>query len=1604
MPSPARDQKPSLFDPLLRLASARQKGPQAELAQAFITPYFEQADAEDLATRSAEDLYGAAMAHLAFAREFSSGTPKIRVYNPRLDEHGWASAHTVIEIVNDDMPFLVDSVTMEVNRQGHTVHLFLHPLFRTLRDREGQLQSIGGEAGDTRQESLIHVEVDRETDPKRLRALGDGILAVLSDVRASVEDWAAMGSRMREIVAELAHPPKGVDKDEAGEIRAFLEWLDDDHFSYLGYREYDLKAEGGEDQLYIVPRTGLGVLREPKLGGLSTSFRELPRELRVLAREPQLLVLNKSYTRATVHRPGYLDYIGIKKFDAAGRVTGERRFVGLYTSTAYHEDPRNIPLLRRKVARVIGHAGFQSASHLGKNLLSVIVNYPRDELFQVDEATLFATISGVLRLGDRRRTRVFIRRDIYGRFFSCLVYVPRENFNTDVRLKIEEILKRHLAGISVEFTVQLSEAVLARIHLLVRTTPRDSPAYDIRVIESEIAQAIRRWDDDLRLALVEKFGEEGTAGAMRTYATAFPIAYRETLGARAAVRDIATMQELGATRPRAFSLYRPVEADQQTLRLRLYKLGGGMPLSTSLPILENMGLTVLDEQSWAIAREGAEPVTIHDFGMTCATAVADLEAVKGLFEAALERIVAGVDENDGFNRLVLRAGISADEVVGIRAAAKYMKQAGFTFSPAYIQHTLAAHPGIAADLVALFHARFDPAAEQGRSEAQAALVAKIEGALDEVSNLDEDRILRRFLKVIEATIRTNAYQRDASGARKPYLSFKLDSAKVPELPDPRPLFEVFVYSPRFEAIHLRGGKVARGGLRWSDRPEDFRTEVLGLMKAQMVKNAVIVPVGSKGGFVLKAAPPASDREAYMKEGVACYQDFLRGILDLTDNLVGGRIVPPKNVVRHDADDPYLVVAADKGTATFSDYANAVSAEYGHWLGDAFASGGSVGYDHKKMGITARGAWESVKRHFREMGIDTQSQDFTVAGIGDMSGDVFGNGMLLSGHIRLLAAFDHRHIFLDPNPDPEASFRERERLFALPRSSWADYDAKLISRGGGIHARTLKSIALTPEIKMALDVMEDNLTPLELIRAILKAPVDLLYNGGIGTYVKATHQAHAEVGDRATDAVRVNGAELRCKVLAEGGNLGLTQLGRIEFAAKGGRLYTDAIDNSAGVDCSDHEVNIKILVGLITADGELTDKQRSKLLAQMTDEVGLLVLADNIYQTQSLAVSGVRGEKLLDAQAAYIRALEKAGRLNRAVEFLPSEEEIAERRLRKSGLTAPERAVMLAYSKMDLFDQLLKSTIIDDPYVAAGLPAYFPTLLREKHADVMPRHPLKREILATMAANTMINRTGSVFVHRMQEETGAAAEDVVRSYLLVRDIFGLDALWSEIDALDYRVAAPVQYGMLIDAGRLVLRATLWFLRRRREKLPMAQVIGIFQPGVAAVAAMLPGALAESDRGAWHVAVARLVEAGVPESLAQRMAGLDALYATLDVTEVAEERGLPRDQVAAIYFALAGRLELRWIAERISALPTETSWQALARNALRDDLASQQRSLTTTVSRLAPEAKDVAAMLSAWEGRYQQPLARMKAMVEELKRGGTLDLAVLSVLLRELRGLA
>ena len=1598
------------LDRLVALLRSKLAANQHATLEGYVRRYFGQVDPEDLAERELADLYGAALSHWNFAHKRDPGQVRVRVFNPSIAEHGWQSTHTVIEIVNDDMPFLVDSVTMEVNRHGLTLHLIIHPIVAVQRDADGTLQGLGAE-GSGRRESFIHVEVDRVPEASRMASLAGDLTRVLGDARQAVADWAAARQRVLDIVAALHANPPPIPKDELDEGRAFLEWLADNHFTFLGCRSHELITVGGEDALKIVPDSSLGILREARdkdvqAKVVASGFAALPPEVRAYARRPELLVVTKSTARSTVHRPGYLDYIAVKRFDAAGQVCGEDRFLGLFTSTAYSATPGSIPLLRRKVADVITRAGLAPGSHAGKALANILDTYPRDELFQTTAEELLRTATGILHLGERQRFRLFVRQDPFERFLSCLIYAPRENYTTELREKWQAILVKAFNGSSSEFNVHLSESVLARIHITVRTRPGYIPDFEVRELETLLVAAARRWDDDLKAALIEALGEARGNQMLRCFGSAFPASYRAEFAARAAVPDTLMMAGLSDAAPIAMMLYRPLEAAADTLRLKLLRSGAPLTLSGSLPMLEHMGLKVLDERPHRVTPHGVAPVSMHDFGLQSMSGGADIDVdvIRPVFEQAFAAVLRGEVESDDFNRLVMDAGLPASEIVVLRAYAKYMRQIGFALSQTFIENTLATHAGVARQLVELFKTRFNPWPDAERAQRAATLVVDIEVALDSVANLSEDRVLRQILALIQATTRTNFWRRDAQGQPRSFLSFKFDSSKVPGLPAPKPMFEIFVYSTRFEGVHLRGGRVARGGLRWSDRPEDFRTEVLGLVKAQMVKNTVIVPVGSKGGFVLKRAPAASDREAFMAEGVACYKDYLRGLLDITDNRVGDAIVPPPDVHRADGDDPYLVVAADKGTATFSDYANGISKEYGFWLGDAFASGGSVGYDHKVMGITARGAWESVKRHFRELGVDTQTTPFTVAGIGDMSGDVFGNGMLLSRHIRLVAAFDHRHIFLDPTPDEARSFAERERLFKLPRSSWADYDTSLLSAGGAVHARSAKSITLTPQVKAMLYVQArhgDSMTPTELMNAILKAPVDLIYNGGIGTYVKATSETHAQVGDRAGDALRVDGRELRCKVFGEGGNLGCTQLGRIEFALAGGRINTDAIDNSAGVDTSDHEVNIKILLGLPISEGEMTEKQRNSLLPEMTNDVAALVLRDNVFQSQVLSVTGRIAPQLLDAQTRFMQFLERAGRLNRAIEFLPSDEVIAERRAQGLGLTSPERAVMLAYSKIWLYDELLASTLPDDPWVATALHRYFPQALQDRFAAYMPRHPLKREIIATYVTNSMLNRVGSTYVHRLSETTGARPHEVVRAYLMSREIFGLVPLWLAIEALDNQVADEVQSRMLIHTSGQLERSTTWFLRSRRLGDDMAATIAHFRPGAEALSARLPELQDSDERARVDAAVARYVADGVPPELAARVVTFDTLHATLDIAEVGSTGGQPVELVAQVYFDVANRLGMPWLRERIAALPGDQHWRMLAKGAMLDDLTGLQRAITGAV--LAGGEGTAVALVASWQMSNQRALERAAQLLAELRAVPSPDAAMLSVTLRELRAL-
>ncbi|MGF1472578.1 MAG: NAD-glutamate dehydrogenase [Rubrobacteraceae bacterium] len=1601
--------KSELLDKVVERVWERLDEDQAPQVEEFVRQYYSWVAPEDLSGFSAVDLYGAAVSHWNFASQREPGEPKIRVYNPRFEEYRWQTTHTVIEIVNDDMPFLVDSVRMEISRQGRSIHLMVHPVMNIRRDDEGRITEVlsPDESFDS-PESIIHVEVDRHTETESMEELRDGLYNVLGDVGVAVEDWPKMQQEALDVCSGLDEADLPLDEEYLAEAKAFLEWLYDNHFTFLGYREYDLLEEDGEDVLRSVSGSGLGILRqEEEAGEVSQSFSKLPPEARKLAREPRPLNLTKANSRSTVHRPSYLDYVGVKKFDESGEVTGERRFLGLYTFSAYSESTLQIPIVRRKVRYVLDKAGFPADSHNEKDLIEILETFPRDEIFQIRKEDLLDISTGILHLHERQRVRLFVRPDDYGRFLSCLVYVPRDHYNTKARHRMQNILKERFNGTGAEFNVRLSESVLARLHFVIHTTPDDLPDYDVNEVEEQLAQAIRSWTDELYDALIEQYGEESGIALFRRYQDAFPPGYRHDYLPRTAASDIGKFENLSTQEELGMNLYRPLEVSENFLRFKLYRSGEQIPLSSVLPLLEEMGVRVVDEHPYKIQPANAPEAWIHNFGLAHESRGGlETEEVKKIFQDAFDRMWHGVVENDGFNRLVLRAQLTWREITILRAYAKYLRQTGTTFSQDYMEDALADNSHITRLLSELFLARFDPEAQEESEKETERLREEIEEALNEVTSLDEDRILRRFLNAILATLRTNYFQEDEAGEPKPYLSLKLDPSSIPELPLPRPAFEIFVYSPRTEGVHLRGSEVARGGIRWSDRKEDFRTEILGLMKAQTVKNAVIVPTGAKGGFVVKRPPQNGDREAVMEEGIACYRTLICGMLDITDNLVDGEITPPPDVVRHDEDDPYLVVAADKGTATFSDIANGISKdEYGFWMGDAFASGGSSGYDHKAMGITARGAWESVKRHFRGLGTDIQNEEFTVVGIGDMSGDVFGNGMLLSPCIRLVAAFNHQHIFFDPDPDPASSYEERQRLFNAERSAWTDYDEDCISEGGGVFSRMEKSISLTPEIQELLGVEEEALTPNEVIHALLKAPVDLLWNGGIGTYVKASYESHADVGDKANDTLRVDGKELGCRVVGEGGNLGLTQEGRIEYALSGGRIYMDAIDNSAGVDCSDHEVNIKILLDAVVENGDMTEKQRNELLAEMTEEVADLVLRNNYEQTQAIDNSEAQASSMADVHARYIRTLEDAGRLNRQLEFLPSEEELADRKSDNLGLVAPEFAILLSYTKIMLYEQLLDSDVPEDPYLSKELERYFPTPLRERFKEEMGEHRLRRQIVATHLTNDLVDRCGTTFSYRLREETGGTAPEIARAYTAAREIFGLRSLWSEIEALDNQVEAQIQTRMLLAARKLVERATRWLLRNRRSPLDIADTISHFSEGAEALADSAPDLMLESDREDLEHTSEEFVEAGVPEDLAKRVATLKAMFSALDIVDVASATGQSLETTTAVYFILGDRLRIHWLREHIEDLPRDNRWRMLSRAALRDDLFDQEATLTGDILHEQPNG-DLSAedRVDLWIESNRESVDRVLQVLRDINSSGTFDLSTLSVALRETRNLA
>lgn len=1585
-----KDRLESLLSSILRALPSNAK----EEVREFTRHYYTKTPIVDLEHWDPTEAAAIAVESYKFFSTSQGKEPQVRIA-PSQDD-----GNMVIELLNRDVPFLVDSLTNELTRQGYTIYRTIHPIFKVTRDKKGNLKEVSSHEADkdanATYESLIHFEVSPLPEDGSAEKLAADLKTICTTIYLVVDDFQTMGNKTEEIEKSLTTEAAHLPEAERTECQDFIRWLRNKNFVFLGYVEYDFFDKQGNPDLKAVDGSELGIFRMEDSELKPQGLHALPAEVLHFALVPQLMEITKSNRKSIIHRLVHMDYIGIKRFDKSGQVIGERRILGLFTSIVYYQSAGDIPVIRQKFERILARANFDPMSHDGKSLKAILEFASRDELFQISEDDLFEYALGVLSLEARPDVRLFVRKDTFERFVSCMVFVPRERFSTSLRQKIQAILEEAFEGTTSSFFTQMTDSPLARAHLIIKTMPGKIPSVHLRDIEQAIATVTNQWQDGLRDALIQSQGTQTAERLLRLYENAFPPAYKERFKPQNAVYDITHMEGMIKSNRVALELFKSRDYDKEYIHLKLYTLHEQAQLSDILPMLENFGFRVLDETPYRIelAQENAPQIWIRDFRLLPSTeqpiSVVD---IKERFEAAFAKCWVQAIENDGFNALVTCAGITWREAKLLRAYAKYAKQCAFPYSLQAMMETLQLYPRITQDIVEYFHTRFSPDFSGEREESLSTIVKRVEAQLVEVSSLDQDRILRHMLSLMQATWRTNYFQTGGDGKNKKYISFKFNSAQVPGLPLPRPFAEIFVYSSRMEGIHLRGGKVARGGLRWSDRKEDFRTEVLGLMKAQMVKNAVIVPVGSKGGFVLKKAPPASDREAFMKEGISCYKNFLRGLLDITDNLVKGDVVPPAQTVRYDDNDPYLVVAADKGTATFSDFANGVSAEYGFWLGDAFASGGSVGYDHKVMGITARGAWVSVMRHFREMGIDCQNQDFTAVGIGDMAGDVFGNGMLQSQHTQLIAAFNHMHIFLDPTPDAAKSYAERERLFKLPRSSWEDYDASLISEGGGIFKRSEKSISLSAQVKDVLGIDEDQLSPDDLIQAILKAPVDLLWNGGIGTYVKAESETHEQVGDRANNALRINGSELRAKLVGEGGNLGFTQLGRIEYALNGGRINTDAIDNSAGVDCSDHEVNIKIAFGKLLEDKSLKEEARNKVLASMTDDVAQLVLKDNHLQTQALTMVQQQGVKNLDAQERLMDDFERLGLLKRGVEFLPSTKAIAERRAAGRGLTRPELSVLLSYAKNVLYQQLLDSNFPDDPYLEGSLLRYFPESMQKDYKKSVISHPLRREIIATMITNSIINRGGITFMHGLMDDTNMPAPDIARAYVITRHVYDIPKLWSDIEALGVDTPAEAQAAMLHQAGIFLERTAVWFLRNLPQPMDITQVIDTFAKGISEFMDSYHEVMTPNMQVAFDEKFERYKKMGASDDMANRIARMETLSSGLDIVQVALDFKRPVKEVADIYFKLGAKLYLGWLRRSASRMTRiESHWDRMAIKTVISQLADHQRRLTSHVLQHGT--------LESWSDANAEVMHRHLDFVEDVKRQPQLTFPMLMIALRHI----
>lgn len=1540
--------------PLIAQAQKSVPAKTPALQKDFIARFYAESTREDLDQMDVITLLRTTQLHWDMMNDRKPGKAMIRVHTPETDKDGWPLHRTVIDFVDDDMAFQIDSITAELTRFGQTIHLIAHPLVYVKRGKNGNISAIENKpVSGLNPQSHIHIELNRMLPAAQCKALQISLEQVANDLRHATGDWLAIRAKLRNGQDALSHAPKAYADDEIKDYQAFLEYLYQDNFTLLGYREYHYeKDKNGKSVAKAVRNSHLGLLRrEVKTEIMSEGADILPPNLARLGKDKSLLHVFKLSKKSTVHRRVPLDAIMVRLFDAKGKHTGEAIFVGLFTSVTYSRSIRDIPYLSRKTAMIMDRARFEPGSHGHKALSHILEKYPRDELFQINAEMLYDYAISIMRLQERQRIALYTRVDMFEQYISCLVYVPRDRYDTQLRMKIQTILEQDLEGQCQDFYTTLDDSPLARVMFIVTLNKTATPKFDREAIELKLQDAGRAWAEKLSEAFNAKLDDdEKIAGLVARYGNAFPSSYRETYEARQCVHDIFQIEKALESNDLERDLYRPGTDAGHQLRLKLFRPGAPVVLSDILPILENMGLRVIAELPFAVTPDdSAQTVWIHDFQMDLPEAAGktaiDINAINRNVEELVLQLWHGDVENDNLNRLAITAAMPWRDIVVLRAYVRYMRQGKTAFSKTYLEKALTDHPKIAELLVDLFHARLDPAlAKKDGAKDSERMTATIETALNTVTSLDQDRILRAITTMITGTLRTNIFQRDKDGQPKPYMSFKMDSTVIPEIPEPRPYCEIWVYSARMEGIHLRADRIARGGIRWSDRNEDFRTEVLGLMKAQQVKNAIIVPMGAKGGFVLKKPPLGNDRAALQEEGIACYKYLVCGLLDVTDNRKGKKILPPRDVVRHDGDDPYLVVAADKGTATFSDIANALSAEYGFWLGDAFASGGSVGYDHKKMGITARGAWESVKRHFRELGTDIQTTGFDVIGVGDMAGDVFGNGMLLSPHIRLIGAFNHVHIVCDPDPDTASSFKERERLFREVKG-WDHYNTKLLSRGGRIYNRSEKSLQLTPEIMARFEISRDRVSPDELMNAMLRTQIDLLWFGGIGTFIKASAESPADVGDKANDAIRIDAPEIRARVIGEGANLGCTQKARVEYATLGGRVNADFIDNSGGVNCSDVEVNIKIAMTDIMNNpaNKMNVKKRHDLLAKMTGEVATLVLRNNYQQAQGISLMTLQATTTIVADAQFIRDLEQTQGLKRKLENLPDEVEIERRRAAGFGLVRPELCIVQSYAKIAYTRELLASDIPDQPEMQDFLTSYFPKPLQDKYTPALLGHQLGREIIAMRIANSIVNRMGSTFIKSRMDATNASCADVVRAFLVTREAFGLRHLWDRIEALDGKIPAMVQLNAMMELQHISGHAITWFLTRLGRTPDLTSDIPAFRQNIQKLRDGAEKAMTEKMKVAVDSRYAQALADGMPEDVARDLSLLPVLDSGFDIIKAATESKSDLIATAKAYFIAGEAFYIDRLRIAAALIPANDRWSQEAKTGLMEQLNAVQATL-------------------------------------------------------------